>query len=176
MASPPPNPWYWADVGFDTTKKLWFVRLNNHKGMVQIYLAKSIVLKNGYGVQYQWPDGGPRDIWHVRERIYSSDVKSINYDESGNLVVDSVKVESLQEEVPQDYSYITYAYSLQTSRGFVEFYDKNGKMLKRINERWILVEDINRTTIGEFPKIRLRIERDNVRKILVTKTAIIITG
>ena len=174
--SSPSEPWSWADVGFDTAKKLWFVRLNNHKGMVQIFIAKNIILKNGYGVQYQWPDEGPRDGWHVRERIYANEVKSIEYDADGNLVVDSVRVEAMNEDIPQNYSYICYAYSLKTSRGFVEFYDANNKLLKKINEKWIIVEDLNRKTIGEFPQIRIRVERENIRKILVTKSAVIIEG
>ena len=76
------DPWHWADVGFDTTKKLWFVTLPNNKGTVQTYLARNIILKNGYGAQYHWPDGrGQRDFWHVRERIFANDVKSINCDD-----------------------------------------------------------------------------------------------
>jgi len=172
----PPEPWSWADVGFDTAKKLWFVRLNNHKGMVQIFIAKSIILKNGYAVQYQWPDEGPREGWHVRERIYATEVKSIEYDSNGNLIVDSVRIEALDEETPQNFSYLCYAYSLKTSRGFVEFYDATNKLLKKINEKWIIVENLNRKTIGEFPHIRLRVERENIKKILITKSAVIIEG
>jgi hypothetical protein len=144
--------------------------------MVQVFIAKSIILDNGFGVQYQWPDEGPRNGWHVRERIYATDVKSIDYDANGSLVVTSVRVVAMDEEIPQNYSYICYAYSLRTSKGFVEFYDANNKLLKRINEKWILVENLSRKTVGEFPHIRLRVERQNIKKMLVTKSAIIIEG
>jgi len=144
--------------------------------MVQIFIARNIILENGYGVQYQWPDEGPRAGWHVRERIYANEVNSIDYDTNGNLVVSSVKVVAVDEDVPQNYSYLCYAYSLKTSRGFVEFYDVNNKLLKRISEKWIIVENLSRKTIGEFPNIRLRVERQNVKKIVVTKSAVVIEG
>ena len=140
-----------------------------------MYLAKGIILKDGYGVQYQWPDNRG-EFWHVRERIYAHDVRSINYDKDGTLVVDSLKIESVDEVMPDDYAYLTYAYSLKTSRGFVEFYDKNDKQIQRTNEKWIIVEGLDRKTVGDYPNIRLRVERENVRKIVTTKTAIVISG
>jgi hypothetical protein len=109
------GPWYWANIGFDTTKKLWFVDLYDNKGMIKMYIAKNVILKNGSGVQYQWPDRGPRAFWHVRERIFANDVRSISYDNEGNLIVESVSVEAPDEDVPRDYSYVTYAYSLKTT-------------------------------------------------------------
>jgi len=169
------GPWYWADVGFDTTKKLWFVSLFDHKGTVRSFIAKNIILKNGYGTQYEWPEK-ERAFWHVRERLFAADVRSIDYDKEGNLIVESIRVEQREEEIPQNYSYVTYAYSLKTSKGFVEFYDANDRMLKRINEKWITVEDLTRRTIGEYPHIRIRAEKSDIRKILVTKTMIIIEG
>lgn len=173
--SSPSLPWLWADIGFDTAKKLWFVNLFNYGGGTQSFVARNIIMKNGYGAQYQWPDG-PNAIWHVRERVFAADVKTINYDEKGNLVVDSVRVEAVEDEIPQDYAYLTYAYSLKTSKGFVEFYSANNKLLWRINEKWIIVEDLNRKTLGEYPHIRIRVEKTDIRKIVATKTAIIIQG
>jgi len=174
--SSPAGHWLWADIGFDTAKKLWFVNLFNFGGLTQSFVARNIIMKNGYGAQYQWPDQGPNGIWHVRERIFASDVKTIEYDEKGNLVIDSVRVEAVEDVIPDDYAYLTYAYSLKTSRGFVEFYNANNKPVWRINERWILIEDLNRKTIGEYPHIRIRVEKADVRKITVTKTAIMIQG
>ena len=168
--------WLWADVGFDTAKKLWFVNLFNFGGLTQSFVARNIIMRNGYGAQYQWSDQGPNGIWHVRERIFAGDVKTIEYDEKGSLVIDSVRVESVEDQIPDDYAYLTYAYSLKTSRGFVEFYNANNKPAWRINEKWIIVEDLNRKTIGEYPHIRIRVEKTDIRKITVTKTAIIIQG
>lgn len=172
MSSP---PWIWADVGFDTNKKLWFLNLFNNKGLTQQYLTRNIILKNGNGIQYQWADNRG-DYWHIRERIYAADVRSVTYDKDGNLIVESIKVEAPDELVPENYAYLTYAYSLKTSKGYVEFFDKNGKLLRTINERWIVVEGLDRKTVGEYPHIRLRVERENVKKIIVTKTAAVISG
>jgi len=61
-------------------------------------------------------------------------------------------------------------------RGYVEFLDKNGKALRRINERWIIVEGLDRRTIGEYTHMRLRVEREEIKTILVTKIAAIISG
>lgn len=168
--------WTWGDLGFDIAKKLWFVDLQDYKGSVKLFPAKNVILKDGAGIQYQWPDKGPREFWHIRERFYVNEVKSIGYDEDGVLVVEFLKVEAVDEEVPQDFSYLIYAYSLRTSRGFVEFYDSNNKVLKAIHEKWILVEDLTRRTVGEFPAIRLRVESKDIKKIVVTKTAIILRG
>lgn len=99
--SSPLGPWTWGDLGFDTAKKLWFVDLHDYKGSVKMFLARDIVLKDGPGIQYEWPDKGPREFWHVRERFYANEVRSIGYDESGTLVVEFVKVEALDEEVPR---------------------------------------------------------------------------
>lgn len=173
MSSVP--PWLWADVGFDTTKKLWFVNLFDHKGTVRSFIAKNIILKDGYGIQYEWPEK-ERAHWHVRERLFAADVRSIDYDQKGNLIVESIRVEEPEAEIPQDYSYLAYAYSLRTSRGFVEFYDKNDIVLKRINEKWIVVEGLTRRTIGEYPYIRIRVEKSAIQRVVVTKTMIIIQG
>lgn len=58
----------------------------------------------------------------------------------------------------------------------MEFYDSNNKLLKAIREKWILVEDLTRKTVGEYPAIRLRVEREDIRKIVITKTAIVLRG
>lgn len=177
MSSPPAPPqWYWGDLGFDTAKKLWFVDLHDYKGSVNLLLAHNVVLKNGPGVQYQWPNKAPREFWHIRERFFVNEVRSIGYDDDGTLVVEFVKVETSSEKVPEDYSYLTYAYSLRTSRGTVEFYDASGAMLKAIRERWIFVEDLTRKTTGVYPMIRLRVERDDIKSIIVTKTTIALLG
>ena len=168
--------WNWGDLGFDTAKKLWFVDLHDYKGSVKLFLAKNITLKDGPGIQYQWPDKGPREFWHVRERFFVNEVRSIGYDEEGTLVVEFLKVETGGDGIPQNYSYLTYAYSLRTSRGFVEFYDSSNKLLKTVHEKWIFVEDLARKTVGEYPMIRLRVEREHVKEILMTKNAIIIRG
>jgi len=61
-------------------------------------------------------------------------VKTIEYDEKGNLV-DSIRVESVEDQISDGYTYLTYAYSLKTSRGFVWFYNASNNLVWRINEK-----------------------------------------
>jgi hypothetical protein len=42
--------------------------------------------------------------------------------------------------------------------------------------RWIIVEDLRRVTVGEFPKIRMKVEKEDVKEIVITKTTAIIIG
>ena len=85
--------------------------------------------------------------------------------------------------VPEDFAYLTYAYHLsnkdETERapmGFVEFYNVKGDLLRRIENRWIVIEDASRRTTGEYPKIRLRMERKDIKDIIVTRTVIVLQG
>lgn len=141
----PPNPqaWRWGNIGFDTRKKLWFVDLYNGNGMVKFHYARNVIVKNGCGVQYQWNNRGEPIFWHVRERFFSDEVKSISYDQKGNLIIEcSAHAPPPDEGLPSDYSYVAYAYSLKTSKGYIEFYDRRDKLIKTIRDRWILVEDL----------------------------------
>ena len=110
------------------------------------------MLKNGSAVQYQWPQKGERPIWHVRERLSARDVTDIEYDdEKGTLVVHSAVKAAPREEAPEHFDSITYAYSLADARGFVEFRDAHGAVLKKIEGRWIAVESLTHRTVGTYP-------------------------
>ncbi len=177
--------WEFADLGFDTGKKLWFVQFYDETNKsVGSYFARTITINKGSAAQYQWKDTQGRPFWHVRERFFADDVEGFSVDPSGNVAV-TFKDAPQREAgaVPEDFAYLTYAYHLSNKEdnqrapmGFVEFYSSGGDLLGRINNRWIIVEDVGRKTTGEYPKIRLRMERKDVKNIVVTKTAIILQG
>ncbi len=48
--------------------------------------------------------------------------------------------------------------------------------MKRLNNRWILIEDLDRKSVGEYPSIRLRIEKKDVQQIITTRTSVIVQG
>ncbi|MDG6926067.1 MAG: hypothetical protein JRN09_05895 [Nitrososphaerota archaeon] len=177
--------WEFADLGFDTGKKLWFIQFydETNKG-VGSYFANTITMTRGSAAQYQWKDTQGRAFWHVRERFFASEVEGFSVDPSGSITVTFKPTPDAEAAaVPQDFAYLTYAYHLakkeenqKAPMGFVEFYSSNGDLLRRINNRWIIIEDVGRKTTGEYPKIRLRMERKDVKNIVVTRTAIILQG
>jgi hypothetical protein len=167
--------WEWGDVGFDTKKKLWFVSLFNEKGKVAWYYAKNIILDGVCGVQYQWPHPGQL-FWHVRERIFPENVREIEYDSKGDLVIKFIPVYSIEEDIPSNYLYLSYAFSLHTSKGFIEFYDDKHNLITTISNKWLIMEDLRRRTAGEFPKIRLIVEKKDITQIIITKTTAIVIG
>jgi hypothetical protein len=171
-----PRQWEWADLGFNTKSKVWFLELFNHSGMIEAYQASDIVLKRGSASQYQWPQKGERPMWHVRERISARDVTGIEYDEEGKLLVQNAMDAASREQVPEDFDSITYAYSLADARGFVEFRDGDGTLLKKIDGRWIAVENLTHRTVGTYPNIRLSAKKEDIGSITVTGTCIVIQG
>ena len=98
-------------------------------------MGKRVVLKHGRAAQYEWKDEQGRAFWHVRERFFADEVENVGIDPSGDLltVVFKENRESTDEgSVPEDYSYILYAFHLTNKEmakgnrpplGFLEFYD-----------------------------------------------------
>lgn len=185
----PQNIWEFGDIGFDTDKKLWFVQLTNESNQnVGTYMGKGIVVKRGRAMQYQWKDAQGRAYWHVRERFFADEIESISVDPAGNHVIVEFKDEEGEDDkldVPQDFSYLLYAFHLQNKDilkgnraplGFVEFFDPKGTLIRRMNNRWILIEDADRKSVGEYPRIRLRIDKNDIDRVFATRTAIIIQG
>ena len=181
--------WEFADIGYDTGKRLWFVQLfDSINQNVGFYTAKNVVMNRGCAIQYQWKDMQARPFWHVRERFLSSEVEGFQIDMKGNLVINFKKDHGDEENnatsVPKNFSYLQYAYHLTTKEtpqsvdrspmGFVEFCNQQGEVISRLNNRWIIVEDVNRRTAGELPKIRIRIDRKDIGKIIVSRSSIII--
>jgi hypothetical protein len=183
-ATVPEKFWEFADLGFDTGKKLWFVQfVSGTNQNVGSYYAKSITLNRGRAIQYQWKDSQGRPFWHVRERFFADDIESLDVDLAGAVTI-SFKPEAGQEDLqaPEEFAYLQYAYHLtnrdgeRAPTGFVEFFNPEGEVIHRFNNRWIIVEDAARRTVGEFPNIRIRVERRDIGDILVTRSAIIISG
>jgi hypothetical protein len=184
--------WEFADLGFDTGKKLWFVQLFDSVNQnVGFYTAKNVAINGGCGIQYQWKDTQGRPFWHVRERFLASEVEGFQIDVKGNLLI-NFKLGSnrrsidIDEDIPKSFAYLQYAYHLTTKEtaqsfdqapmGFVEFCNENGDIISRLNNKWIIAEDIPRRTIGELPKIRIRIEHKDIGKFIVSRSSVIVVG
>lgn len=192
MPSQSDTLWEFADIGFDTMKKLWFLQLfDSVNANVGFYTAKNIVMTGGCAIQYQWKDLQARPFWHVRERFLASEVDGFQIDMKGNLVINFKKRgpgESEQEsgQVPKNFAYLQYAYHLTTKEngpsidrapmGFVEFCSQTGEVIGRLNNRWIIVEDVPRRTTGELPRIRIRVDGKDIGRVLVSRSSVIITG
>jgi hypothetical protein len=194
ITAPQPQPpqvdtlWEFADIGYDTDKKLWFVQLFDSVNQnVGFYTAKNILIKNGCAIQYQWKDMQGRPFWHVRERFQSSEVEGFQIDMKGNLAINFKRNHGEDDNhIPKNFAYLQYAYHLTTKEtpqsvdrspmGFVEFCNQNGEIIGRLNNRWIIVEDANRRTTGELPKIRIRIERKDIGRIIASRSTVIIMG
>ena len=189
------SKWEVGDVGFDTEKKLWFVQLSNEVNQnVGTYMAKSVILKRGNAVQYEWKDSQGRAFWHVRERFFADQVENIGVDPTGASLTIYFKEEEATgpthenppgQQVPFEFHHLHYAFHLSNKEiaignkapfGFVEFYDISGKLVYVINNRWIIIEGVDRKSVGTYPTIRLRIERGDVERIITTQTAVIIQG
>ena len=180
--------WEFADIGFDTGKKLWFVQLFDSVNQnVGFYTAKNVLVNGGCGIQYQWKDMNGRAFWHVRERFQSSEVEGLQIDMKGNLVINFKKIHGEDEgRIPKNFAYLQYAYHLTTKEtphsvdrspmGFVEFVDQAGEVVMRLNNRWIIVEDVIRKTTGELPKIRIRVDRKDIGSITVSRSSFVITS
>lgn len=172
----PKVPWLWAYVGFDTGQQKWFINLFNYGGSLRSYLAGHLIFIGGCASQYQWPDRSSRPFWHIRELIFASDNIDIRYEDPDTIVVESKACKKLNDEVPDCYSYLCYAFSRQTSRGFIEFFDGDGGLISCIGDRWLIVENVTRHSIGQFPNLRFRVERSEITNLVITGTAAIIVG
>ena len=73
--------WEYAEIGYDTEKKAWFAQFFNDEGKsTAFHIARSIFMKNGDAIQYQWKDAEGRPFWHIRERFFPDDIEDINLD------------------------------------------------------------------------------------------------
>jgi hypothetical protein len=180
--------WEFADIGFDTSKKLWFLQLFDAVNAgVGFYTAKNILMTGGCASQYEWKDMQGRPFWHVRERFLSSEVEGFQIDMKGNLLINFKKNRDgmdAEDRIPKNFSFLQYAYHLTSKAngnsldtapmGFVEFCSETGEVIGRLNNKWIVVEDVNRRTAGELPKIRIRVDRKDIGRIIATKSSVII--
>ncbi len=180
--------WEFADIGFDTGNKFWFIQLFNAINQnVGFYSAKKISMNGGCAIQYQWKDNQGRPFWHVRERFQASDVEGFQIDVQGNLVITFKKEhDESGGRIPKNFAYLQYAYHLTSKEtaqsndvaplGFVEFCNQNGEIIGRLNNRWIVIESASRVTTGELPRIRIRVNRQEIETIISTGTTVVIVG
>jgi hypothetical protein len=178
--------WEFADLGFDTEKKLWFLQFYNGANVnVGTYFARMVDVTRGRAAQYQWKDARGAPFWHVRERFYATEIEKLAIDPAGGTITVVFKAEDAREgegSIPTDFSYILYAYHLTSKdsgrapMGFLEFHGADGSLVGKLDNRWIIIEGVNRKTYGEYPGVRIRVERKDVGGIAVTDTAVIISG
>lgn len=177
--------WEFGDIGFDTARKQWFLTLTDERNqIISSQYARQVVVHGGNAIQYQWKDLDGRPFWHVRERFSSRDIESITEMRDGTLCLRFRGHSADAGAVPVDYSYLAYAYHLNNKAdndhraplGFVDFFDGDDQHIMRIEQRWIVLEDIARKTWGEYPNIRLRIERSDIGDIMVTASCVVIRG
>jgi hypothetical protein len=176
--------WEFGDVGFDTAKKLWFVQCTGKTNeMVGFRHARAIKLYGGPTAQYQWKDTGGRSFWHIRERFYARDTKSITETPDGEISIELI-TSTNEQPVPVDFNYLLYAYHLTdkpgaepaSPMGFLEFYDNRDHLITKLDKTWIILESVIHCTVGEYPQIRMRVERAHLRDIVVTSSCAILQG
>jgi len=169
--------WDYAFLGFDTQKRLWFIDYfgprNENMG---VQFGKNIIIKNGHGFQYQWSDEDRTGkFWHIREVILAQHVKQIYIDDNDNIIIEFKELNS-NDKVPDKFSFIRYAYHLGNGLGFVEFYDESNNKIHVINNKFIIVENLNHKTVGVYPKIRFHADRNDIDQVIVTNFVCIIKG
>lgn len=177
--------WEFADLGYDTQKRLWFIQFYNASNEnVGTYFANTVDISGGRAAQYQWKDAKGAPFWHVRERFYATQIDRLSVDPGGGVITLLFKEEEEEEvtEAPSEFEYLLYAYHLTSKgsgrapMGFVEFYGADGSPVGRIENRWIIIERLKRRTFGEYPGVRIRAERRDVGSITVTGTSVVIKG
>jgi len=156
--------WLFANVGFDTNRRLWMIEFYGQQGQwLGTEHAIAVEVVGGRAKQFEWHDEQGQ-FWHVRERIYAEGLIQIEQEPTIDPLFSPGRIKLIYEKLPRTdsqppkYTAIEYAYDLKTSKGFVEFLDENGTVISRLADRWIIVEDVRRTTVGEYPHIRIHVE------------------
>ena len=55
-------------------------------------------------------------------------------------------------------------------------YSKEDQLLYRIDKKWIILEGATHSTTGEYPRIRMRIERVHLTDLVVTASCVVLRG
>jgi hypothetical protein len=176
--------WTYMDLGFDTVKLMWILQLHNSKGEgISQMMGKQIELRNTTTFQYEWPDNNlesKKDFWHIRQRTLSENVSKITMDSNDNIIVEGIsKKEAISEQpivIDDGAVALHMAYSLVNSKGFIELIDTDGKVIKTLKDKWLITENLTQKTIGTYPYIRLRSEKEDVYGMIVTGTTCVILG
>lgn len=178
-----------VDVGFATDREAWMLEFHDGKGaQAGLLLGREITLKNCSSLQVSWRDPGqlpngqfnPTDFWHVRARILYEFVDRIELDRTGVLLVECRRATEPPVEQPAPFPEgavaLEMAYSLSSSKGFVDVVDEHRKVLSTLKGRWLMTENLNMRTIGTYPGIRFRAEAKDVLGMVITGTTCTVVG
>jgi hypothetical protein len=178
--------WEFGDIGFDTSRKLWFVQLTDKLNqVVNTRHGHAIEMSGGTASQYQWKDPGEYAFWHIRERFFARDIESISDTPEGVVRIKFRSILNSQVKmVPDKFEYVLYAYHLtnkdpndpKAPMGFLEFYGEQDQLIEKVDRKWILLEGVTHKTTGEYPRIRMRAERADIAEILVTFSCVVLRG
>ena len=180
--------WLYANIGFDTGRKLWMVEFFDEGANwppKYVMYGSGVTVKGGEAKQFEWHEVGAQ-FWHVRERIFAKDVESIEKTASksgsflgaeGTIVIQYRERTKDGAGIPDAWDYVDYAFDVGgDARGFAGFFDKDGKPVGVVKDRWILVEGVSRISVGEYPNIRLRLLRGEVTRTVLTDSVLVFCG
>lgn len=182
--------WTYADLGFDTGVKLWFIDFYNAAGVIIHRLFSiEVVIGGGSAKQVEWRDQATGNFYHVRERIYPRSLISLVTEASSNplkapgriVITYTPESKEVNAKIPDEYAYLCYAYDVKGSaRGFVEFYDDSGDMLASHGDRWIIVNGVKRRTLyrpeAEKDLIRIMVRKEDIGYVAIAEDVILISG
>jgi hypothetical protein len=175
--------WIFADIGFDTNLRLWMIEFYGpQRQLIRVVHTVGVSVKGGEAKQIEWHDNQGGEYYHIRERIYAENLSSMLQESSADPLGHPGKIivtyDSAYEAlyVPDGYASLRYAYDLKTGKGFVEFFDVDGILLSKFTDKWIMVENVLRSTVGEYPKIRFLVRKEDITSITVTASAVVIAG
>jgi hypothetical protein len=187
--------WARGQLGFNTQRELWFVDYFDRKGQSAGFnMARHVDIRHGTTYHAAWPDNGlnpdgspdpnRRDFYHIREEFRAELVKRVAIEDS-TIVVEFVRGKMPDElsEPPtplhDDAVAVQMAYSTADGRGFVEEVDRNGLVLRRLDQKWLMTENLTQATVGSWQPdraIRLRTERADFLGYVITGTTCVIVG
>jgi hypothetical protein len=184
--------WVYAQVGFNTERRLWFTDFYDSRAQIAgFWIGKSIELRDGTTYQYGWvdtgrfPDGSPnpnvpRDpLHHVREQFLAEHVQRVSMEDDHLTVEFQRGKEPTSEEplpVPEGVAALDLAYSLTDGKGFIECVDAQDKVVSKLAGKLLVTENLTQKTVGTYPHIRLRTPIELVGGLVITGTACVVVG
>lgn len=172
-------PFDFVDIGFNTQVRKWMLEFYDNSGMqTGVQMVRGVEIYNGCGSQFAFKNpmmGGPRPIWHVRERYYKTEINQIE------IVQDTAMIKSISSfkpyVIPENYVYLRYNYSINNNICKLFFLDSNHVQIgEPCIRRYVLVDGLDHKTHGDYPNIYLECKRDDVREVILTDSYAIITG
>jgi hypothetical protein len=180
----------YIDVGYNTQVGKWFADFNDYYQRNAGYmLGNSIEIIDGTTFQAEWPDSTKETIerrnpfFHIRERIWSENIKNISIDSDDNIQICCVRGKEANSEPPtpvldidKNTIAIEIAYAIRTSNGFINFVDDKRNVIKQLLNKRIITENLYQKTVGTFPDIRLTTPVSSIAGLIVSGSTCIIVG